>query len=282
MSKKEKKDNNFIIRVISGVVLFFVLIGTLVPGGMFLFVMNAFIAAVGTMEIMRVAGTNKTPAAVLAYLATASVYVIIYINQKELLVPLFILYLLTLFAVMVIAYPKYNVNSIFMTFCGLIYVAFGLSFIYQTRMHLDKGAYIVWLIFVGWISDTGAYCFGKLLGKHKAFPVLSPKKSVEGCIGGIVSAMFVGVLYNLILHYCFKVDFFYMWQIILICGFASVIAQIGDLAASAIKRNFDVKDYGKIIPGHGGILDRFDSIIFVAPLVYYLALLFQTLEITIG
>ncbi|MCQ2537877.1 MAG: phosphatidate cytidylyltransferase [Lachnospiraceae bacterium] len=281
MEKKGKTSNNFVIRTISSVALFLILLATLIPGGIPLFIFVAFAGAVGMMEFLRVAGTHKTPIAVVAYIALAGVYALIYIDQKELLVPLFMLYLLLLFSIMVFAYPKYSSKSIFMSFSGLIYVGLGLSFIYQTRAQLEDGKYIVWMIFTAWVSDMGAYCMGKLFGKRKAFPVLSPKKSIAGCIGGIIWAMLAGIIYNLILHYTVNVNFLHLWQIALICGFASILAQLGDLAASAIKRDFDVKDYGKVVPGHGGILDRFDSIIFVAPLVYYLAKLFQVMGVTI-
>ena len=108
-----------------------------------------------------------------------------------------------------------------------------------------------------------------LFGKHKAFPVLSPKKSWEGCIGGVVGAALIAALYCLILNKWYAQEDSEL-QYAVVCGIGSVIAQIGDLAASALKRNHDIKDYGKLIPGHGGVLDRFDSIIFVAPIVYYL------------
>ena len=119
------------------------------------------------------------------------------------------------------------------------------------------------------IRDS-AYCVGMLIGKHKMAPVLSPKKSVEGGIGGIVGAALIGVLYALAIN---------KWggagvgvaEFAIIGAAGGAISQIGDLAASAIKRNYNIKDYGKLIPGHGGILDRFDSVIITAPLIYFLS-----------
>jgi phosphatidate cytidylyltransferase len=139
---------------------------------------------------------------------------------------------------------------------------------------LQDGAILVWLIFIGaWGSDTCAYCVGMLLGKHKVAPKLSPKKSVEGCIGGVVGAALIGFLYATVFQN--NIQGIDQPQLIfaIIGAASSVISQIGDLAASAIKRNHNIKDYGTLIPGHGGILDRFDSIIFTAPIVYYLAVL---------
>ena len=154
-------------------------------------------------------------------------------------------------------------------FFGFFYTALMLSYIYQIRM-LDGGEFLVWLVFVSaWGSDVFAYCVGMLIGKHKAFPVLSPKKSWEGCIGGVAGAALVAVIYGAVLNGAFHQEVSVaLFAILGACG--SVIAQIGDLAASAMKRNNEVKDYGKLIPGHGGVLDRFDSVIFVAPIIYYL------------
>ena len=147
-----------------------------------------------------------------------------------------------------------------------------LSYIYQTRL-LEGGIFTVWLVFVcSWGCDTCAYCVGMLIGKHKMAPVLSPKKSIEGGIGGILGAALIGVLYALAInHWGGAESEVFTYAVIGAVGGA--ISQIGDLAASAIKRYHNIKDYGRLIPGHGGILDRFDSVIFTAPIIYYLAIL---------
>ena len=130
---------------------------------------------------------------------------------------------------------------------------------------LSDGGVVVWLIFLSsWGCDTCAYCVGVLIGKHKMAPKLSPKKSVEGGIGGIVGAALLGALFALAVN---------RFGGAFVSPVGGAISQVGDLAASAIKRNHEIKDYGKLIPGHGGILDRFDSVIFTAPVIYYLATL---------
>ena len=111
-----------------------------------------------------------------------------------------------------------------------------------------------------------------LIGKHKMAPVLSPKKSVEGGIGGIVGAALIGVLYALAINHWGNAGVS-VFEFAVIGAAGGAISQVGDLAASAIKRYHNIKDYGKLIPGHGGILDRFDSVIFTAPIIYYLAIL---------
>ena len=110
-----------------------------------------------------------------------------------------------------------------------------------------------------------------LLGKHKMAPKLSPKKSVEGGIGGVLGAALLGVLFALAVNQWAGAQAGVL-EYAIICGVGGMISQVGDLAASAIKRNHEIKDYGKLIPGHGGILDRFDSVIFTAPIINYLTM----------
>ncbi|MCR5823324.1 MAG: phosphatidate cytidylyltransferase [Lachnospiraceae bacterium] len=272
--KKEKRKTLW-VRVRSAAVLTVIAFATIIPGGWFFFPVNLLISAVGMMEFMRIVNIHKSMVAVISYVALGLLYGAVYFERSDLLVPLFMMYLIVLFACMVILYPKYSGQQVLMAFSGLIYVGLGLSYIYQTREQVSHGAFIVWLIFIcSWISDSGAYLTGIAIGKHKAFPKLSPKKSVEGCIGGILSSIAFGLIYKLVLDLGFGIHFLDYLGIIVICGAGAVISQVGDLAASAFKRNFNVKDYGHLIPGHGGIMDRFDSIIFVAPCVFYLAKLF--------
>ena len=166
--------------------------------------------------------------------------------------------------VYVFTYPKYQAEQVMSAFFGLVYVAVMLSFILLTR-NLENGHLLVWLIFFcSWGCDTCAYCVGVLIGKHKMAPVLSPKKSIEGAVGGVAGAAGLGAVYAAIIHAP-------VVEYAVICAVGALISMVGDLAASAIKRNRGIKDYGKLIPGHGGILDRFDSVIFTAPVIYYMA-----------
>ena len=157
--------------------------------------------------------------------------------------------------------------------CAFFCVAYApvmLSFIYLVR-ELPHGIYTVWMIFISsWICDTCAYAVGMMFGKHKLAPVLSPKKSIEGAIGGIVGSAVVGALYAHFVVESVISDQNVLWAFVLISAVGAVISQVGDLAASAIKRNHEIKDYGKLIPGHGGVMDRFDSVIFTAPMIYFL------------
>ena len=175
--------------------------------------------------------------------------------------------------VYVITFPKYKAEKVVAAFFAFMYAPVMLSFVYLTRM-CPQGIYMVWMILISsWGCDTCAYAVGKLIGKHKIFPVLSPKKSLEGCIGGVLGTALLGGLYG---H--FFVGNVFPEQnvgvtIAFICAVGAVMSMVGDLAASAIKRNNDIKDYGRLIPGHGGIMDRFDSMIVTAPMIYFLTVL---------
>ena len=137
---------------------------------------------------------------------------------------------------------------------------------------MQNGVVLLFIPFLGaWMPDTFAYFSGTLFGKHKLIPSVSPKKTVEGAIGAVVGCIISFLVYGLIVDYAAGLSVNYLTLAILavLCG---IIAQLGDLSASVIKREFGVKDFGNLIPGHGGIIDRIDSLIFVAPLVYYFLL----------
>ena len=141
------------------------------------------------------------------------------------------------------------------------------SFIYLVS-EKTGGNFYVWLIFIGsWMTDTTAYYAGKFLGKHKLCPRVSPKKTIEGSIGGLLGAtIFCGLLGVVTTHYINSMFLYHFFIIGALCG---VFSQFGDLVASTVKRYVDIKDYGNLIPGHGGILDRFDSILFSGVVVFY-------------
>lgn len=146
-------------------------------------------------------------------------------------------------------------------FYGYIYITIFFRFIFYTAQFDNN--YVVWLIFIiAWSTDTFAYFIGLLFGKNKLAPIISPKKTIEGAIGGIAGCAVSTFVFSII----FIPE---MANISILFGiFGSIISQLGDLNASMIKRNNEIKDFGNIIPGHGGILDRFDSILFTAPYVY--------------
>ena len=146
-----------------------------------------------------------------------------------------------------------------------------LSYVYQLRL-LEHGVYITFLVFIcSWGCDSCAYLVGVKFGKHKMSPQLSPKKSIEGAIGGVVGTAILAAVYCFILREQMNLTDTKIFAMIAIAMAAAAVSMIGDLTASAIKRNYDIKDFGHLIPGHGGILDRFDSMIITAPIIYYLS-----------
>lgn len=154
---------------------------------------------------------------------------------------------------------RYKIEDIGLTLLSIIYIPFLLFHIY----YLDGTPYI-WLVFlVAFGTDTFAYLIGSLFGKHRLYEKVSPKKSIEGAIGGIIGSVVLVIIYSKV----FKLE--PLSLLIIMTIISSILSQTGDLVASKIKRSAKVKDYGKIFLGHGGVMDRFDSIIFASPIIYY-------------
>ena len=264
----------FKTRLISGIVLVAIALVTIIIGGPLLPGVLLLISLIGMNELYRAAGLEGSPLTLLTgagMLGAIVFYVVMYLTDSTWYLPVLLADLILILAVYVFTWPKYSSNQVFAAWFGLMYVAVMLSYIFQTR-RLTDGAFTVWLIFLcSWGCDTCAYCVGMLFGKHKMSPKLSPKKSVEGAVGGVAGAALLGLIYAAITGRFMSTGSAPLWEYALICAVGALISMVGDLAASAIKRNAGIKDYGKLIPGHGGILDRFDSVIFTAPVIYLLA-----------
>ncbi|MBQ4135658.1 MAG: phosphatidate cytidylyltransferase [Clostridia bacterium] len=163
---------------------------------------------------------------------------------------------------------KFNIEKASTVFLTLFYIVGGYTALVLLRDFDGVGKYVYLLTFVGaWFTDIFAYFTGRFLGKHKLIPDISPKKTVEGSIGGIVFCMIAYVVYGVVLQNMFglKPNYIVLATVAILISFVS---QVGDLTLSAVKRKFGIKDFGKIMPGHGGLLDRFDSVIPVAILLY--------------
>ncbi|MGE5371324.1 MAG: phosphatidate cytidylyltransferase [Solirubrobacterales bacterium] len=165
--------------------------------------------------------------------------------------------------IMVFRYPKANIVDISVTWFAGIYLGLLTGYVWRLG-NLDNHFTVITLaLFLTWASDTGGYFAGSWFGRHKLAPSLSPNKTWEGFFGGFVLTILVAVLWSPFLpgHS--------LGEFVILGVLAGILAPMGDLFASAVKRSFDVKDFGKLVPGHGGILDRFDSFILVAPMVYH-------------
>ena len=262
-----RRKQMFKTRLISGIILVIIALLTIISGGTVLLATLLLISLIGMGEIFRAMGVkeaNFTLLEITSYITIIGYYITMFFDLEAYLLVVVIIGLILNMFVYVFTYPKFNAGQVMAAFFGIIYVGVMLSFIYQTR-EMAGGAFHVWLIFLcSWGCDTCAYCAGMTLGRHKMAPVLSPKKSIEGAVGGVVGAALLGGIYAAVI----KAP---ILEYIIICAIGALIAMVGDLAASAIKRNQDIKDYGNLIPGHGGIMDRFDSVIFVAPIIFILS-----------
>lgn len=265
-------------RCISGAVLVVIALVTILSGGYVLAATLFAISCIGFYELSKACKvhTEKINALeVVCYIAILAFYGITVFSPDDTLVLLWaVLFFLGVMGMYVFRFPKFSAQQVMAAYFCVLYAPVMFSFIYRTRM-TEYGVYLVWMVFIAsWISDTFAYFTGMLLGKHKLAPILSPKKSIEGSVGGVVGSTLAGALFG----YLFSTKVGQEVNLIVVCAvlgaFGSVISQIGDLAASAIKRNHEIKDYGNLIPGHGGIMDRFDSVIVTAPIIYFLVYYF--------
>lgn len=182
---------------------------------------------------------------------------------------------LTIMSLIMLSYTvmsKNRFNFVDASFCMLAvaYIGIGFMYFYETRAAENGLVFILYALLVVWVTDTGAYIFGRLFGKHKLWPEISPNKTIEGFVGGIACSTIIAVIFSI--NYNMPLS---IMPLILVTWLFSMFGQLGDLVESALKRHFDVKDSGNLLPGHGGILDRFDSFIFVLPLMNIFLINFQ-------
>ncbi|WAW15685.1 phosphatidate cytidylyltransferase [Peptostreptococcus equinus] len=175
---------------------------------------------------------------------------------------IYAIFLCFLVSIIYVLMQKNNVIDVCITFSGILYVCISFNCIILTVKDIPMGGKILWIIFIiSFATDIFAYLAGKNFGRHKLLPLVSPKKTVEGSIGGIMGSIVFCVLFAILFELSIPIAIF-----VSLTG--SIVAQLGDLSASSIKRYVGIKDFGKLIPGHGGILDRFDSVLLVAPYIY--------------
>lgn len=210
------------------------------------------------------------PIKIFGYLTALAILPIGLVKTEIITLIYFLIFPVLLFACFtksIVTNIKYNIIDIAVTVLAPLYTTFLASFMAHTRAIKDYGVWYIWFIFGGsWFSDIFAFLVGKFAGKHKLGKI-SPNKSWEGCIAGLVGSAVFFIVFSMVLRNLQICELNYI--IMGILGIViSFISQIGDLAASSIKRYCDIKDFSNLMPGHGGMLDRFDSILFVAPIVY--------------
>lgn len=260
-------------RTITGALLIIATALLFLCGGIPLQIGIFLLSIIGLYEFYKTFGKKWDALHIVGLFFTVFYYIYLYFFKNSTLgLPvILIVYLIVTLVVLIIQYPDKTVIDISVSIFGFLYVPFLFSTLWMIR-ESTAGDYLIWLVFItAWGTDTGAYCFGKLFGKRKLVPKLSPNKTVEGSIGGVITATLLSLLYGIGIQHRMPMDIS-QTTLILACVLTgligSVLAQLGDLSASSIKRHAGIKDFGYIFPGHGGVLDRFDSILFTAPAVF--------------
>lgn len=274
-------------RIITAVIAFFVLLPVLIFSDTFIFPLGLAVCAVlSVWEMFACVGLKN------AWLFTAPMYVlgaafpflIRYLPDRDLLAPIAIcaavVWTLYAFTVLIFSHGKYPLEAVFVASFSLFYIFIGFNAILFIHDCEPGGKYLYYICFLGaWITDIFAYFCGRAFGKHKLIPDVSPKKTVEGSIGGTVFCILVMVIFGFVVEKLVP-EISANLLIFAIAGILiAVVSQIGDLSMSVIKRKYGVKDYGFIFPGHGGVLDRFDSVIAVSALLMVFSLFFNFFEL---
>lgn len=273
-------------RIITAVVAFFVLLPVLIFSDTVLFPIGlAACAVLSVWEMFACVGLKN------AWIFTAPMYLIgaafpfliRYLPDRSLLAPIAIcvavVWTLYAFTVLIFSHGKYQLEPVFVASFSLLYIFIGFNAILFIHDCEPGGRYLYYVCFLGaWITDIFAYFCGRAFGKHKLIPDVSPKKTVEGSIGGTVFCIAVMVVFGIVVEALVpeitaNIAIFAVGGVLI-----AVVSQIGDLSMSVIKRKYGVKDYGFIFPGHGGVLDRFDSVIAVSALLMAFSLFFNFFE----
>lgn len=274
-------------RIITAVIAFFVLLPVLIFSDTFIFPLGLAVCAVlSVWEMFACVGLKNV------WLFTAPMYVlgaafpflIRYLPDRDLLAPIAIcaavVWTLYAFTVLIFSHGKYPLEAVFVASFSLFYIFIGFNAILFIHDCEPGGKYLYYICFLGaWITDIFAYFCGRAFGKHKLIPDVSPKKTVEGSIGGTVFCILVMVIFGFVVEKLVP-EISANLLIFAVAGvLIAVVSQIGDLSMSVIKRKYGVKDYGFIFPGHGGVLDRFDSVIAVSALLMVFSLFFNFFEL---
>lgn len=274
-------------RIITAVVAFFVLLPVLIFSDTFIFPLGLAVCAVlSVWEMFACVGLKNAWLfiAPMYVLGAAFPFLIRYLPDRDLLAPIAIcaavVWTLYAFTVLIFSHGKYPLEAVFVASFSLFYIFIGFNAILFIHDCEPGGKYLYYICFLGaWITDIFAYFCGRAFGKHKLIPDVSPKKTVEGSIGGTVFCILVMVIFGFVVEKLVP-EISANLLIFAVAGvLIAVVSQIGDLSMSVIKRKYGVKDYGFIFPGHGGVLDRFDSVIAVSALLMVFSLFFNFFEL---
>lgn len=262
-------------RVISAIIALPLVIIPIYLGGGFFYATMLIAVAIGLYEFNNAFKVNNKHLYGLQLLSTVILLGSMWFELGQFYFSSGVLLLILLFMYYVVTYPKMELKELVHTLFGFYYIPVMLSHLILVRQIETYGSFMIWMILIiAFGSDSFAYFTGKTFGKHKLAKALSPNKTVEGAIGGIVGAGLLSVIYAFYVSSTgLNFELYHYVGFGIMGAIGSIFGQFGDMSASAMKRVTGIKDFGNIMPGHGGIVDRMDSIIFVAPFVYY-ALLF--------
>lgn len=252
--------NNLTKRILTGIVLIIVLFSAIWINKYTILLLSLIFTNISIFELTNVLDKiNFKANRILAYIFNSLFLLSAFMFNQMVVFPLFTLYLIILFVLLVLD-ENSNIEQLFSNIFVSVYLTFPYTFI----ILMNNKHWILYAFAISAFTDTFAYIFGLTIGRHKLLPKVSPKKTVEGSLGGIFGAVLFTFIFIEVFNYNHQILNYFAAIVI------SIVSQFGDLFASYIKRKADVKDYGTLLVGHGGILDRFDSLLLVAPLVYIL------------
>lgn len=258
-------------RTITAIIAMAVFLPVVVYGKLPLLIMAYLLAIVALKEVLNM--KNIKLYSLPGIISVVAICLIMLPEKSKLValdyqVPFLILMSLIMLSYTVMSKNRFNFVDAAFCMLAVAYIGIGFMYFYETR---NNGLiYILFALLIVWVTDTGAYIFGRLFGKNKLWPEISPNKTIEGFVGGILSSTIIAIIFSI--NYDMPLS---ILPLILVTWLFSMFGQLGDLVESALKRHFDVKDSGNLLPGHGGILDRFDSFIFVLPLMNILLISFK-------
>ena len=261
-------------RIITAVAAAAIFLPIVIIGGLPFVIMVYLLASIGLYEALKMQNIRLASIPGLISLVLLWIFLIpsehiSILNQVNYTkIELALLAVLLFLTYTVVTKNRFSFDEVAFSVLATLYVGIGFYYFIETRGAENGLTFVVYALFIIWATDSGAYFIGRSMGKKKLWPEISPNKTVEGFFGGIICALIVAVLFSLFTNIGISV-----LVLVLATAILSVFGQVGDLVESALKRHYNVKDSGDILPGHGGILDRFDSLLFVLPLIHFINLL---------
>ncbi|MBD8068267.1 phosphatidate cytidylyltransferase [Bacillus sp. PS06] len=259
-------------RIITGVAAAAVFLPIVYIGGLPLTILTFLMATIAILELLRMKSIPifSFP----AILSTLLLWIFLLPKEYSYIIDDFgvskiemaLLAILLYLSYTVVTKNKFTFDDVGFVILTTIYIGLGFYYLIETRLDLGLN-YIFFVLIVVWTTDSGAYFIGRAIGKRKLWPDISPNKTIEGSIGGIIVAIIIAIVYVTFIPLGLSII-----NIVILTIFLSIFGQLGDLVESALKRHYNVKDSGNILPGHGGILDRVDSWLFALPILHFLLL----------